>query len=204
MNNKNMGLSDYWIPAKEHKRFRRLYFTFDKIFVIRAPNDGMKMYLTVGIVVLFLLLSAYFNQSVIVSGVLYGIILGSICGTILIGFISIVIITIIMWSFDKKLKDLSSLDILKLNRDNYFINFSDISNIELNPLPKTFFKNEGELLIVAANGTYMLNIPSDYFGEIKNKIMKINEDIVKELKDHKKLKIKNPKEDVIKEQGTEP
>ncbi len=172
-NIKNFGFTDYWIAATELKKFRRLYFTTDKIYVIKAPSDRIKMYLAVGIVVLFLLLSAFINQGIIVSGLIFELCMVGICSSISGMFIVIVIITIKLLSIDNKLKKLSPSEILNLNKDNYFINYSDISNIEFKPLPKTFLKKEGELLIVTAYGTHKLIIPDEYFEEIKDKIKKI-------------------------------
>jgi hypothetical protein len=170
---KSLGFKGSFIPAKELKKFRRLYFTFDKIFVIKAINERIKIYLTVSIVALFLFLSSFFIQTVIISGFLWGVILTSLCGSISAIFIAIVIITIRLWSQDKKLKSLSPSEILNLDKDNYFINYSDISNIEFNRLPKTFFKNEGELLIVTASGTHKYIISDEYFELIKDEIEKI-------------------------------
>lgn len=191
-NNDKLRFTEYWIASKEHKKFRRLYFTTNKIFVIKAPTDRIKMYLAVGIVVLFLLLSAFINQNVIVSGFLFGFLLGSICGSIIIGLIGIVIITILVWSFDNKLKNLSPSESLNLNKNNYSINYSDISNIELNPLPRTFFRKEGELLIETTYGTHKLIISDVYFEEIEDKIKEIRDYIPEETNNRKKLKLKSP------------
>ena len=122
-NIKDLGFTDYWIAATELKKYRRLYFTSEKVYVIKAPSDRIKMYLAVGIVVLFLLLSAFINQTVIISGFLWGLILTAVCGSISGMFIVIVIITIKLLSIDNKLKKLSPSEILNLNKDNYFINY---------------------------------------------------------------------------------
>jgi hypothetical protein len=172
-NIKNMDFTDYYIAAKELKKFRRVYFTSDQIYVMKAPNDRIKIYFTVGIVALFLFLSAFFNQSVIISGLLWGVILTALCGSISGIFIIILFITIRLWSFDNKLKNSNPSEILNLDKDNYTINYNDIKNIEFNPLPKSFFKKEGELLIGTTHNLYKLTISDEHFEEIKDKIKKI-------------------------------
>jgi hypothetical protein len=167
---KNLGFTEPFIPAKELKKFRRLYFTSDEIYVIKAINERIKIYLTVFIVALFLFLSSFFVQSVIVKGFLWGVLLISLCGSISTIFVAIVLVTIRLWSQENKLKNLSSSEILKMDKDNFFIDYSDISNIEFNRLPKTIFKNEGELIIVSSHGTYKYIISIEYFEALKNEI----------------------------------
>ena len=191
-NIESLGYTGYWIPAVEHKKFRRIYFTLDSIYVIKTLNDRLRLYLTVSIVAIFLFLSGFFSQSVIISGFLWGLVLSILCGGIVGTFVVIVIITLQLWSIENKLNNLSPHEILNLDKDNYLIKYADISNIETKPLPRSLFKNEGELLIVAASGTYKLFVSQDYFQEIEEKSRKIKEYIPKRPKARKKLKLKDP------------
>jgi hypothetical protein len=166
-------IMDEWIPATERRVFRRLYFTTERLYVIKAPNDRIKFYLAVEIVVMFLLLSAFFNQSVRISGIMFGVILSFLCGTIIGGLFLVVLITIMVWSMDNKIKNLSPKEILKLKRENYFINYADISKIEFNILPKDFFRKNGELIVVTTKGTHRFIVQDLNFEEVKGKIKKI-------------------------------
>jgi hypothetical protein len=190
---------DEWIPAKELRIFRRLYFSRDRLYVIKAPNDRVKFYLTVEIVVLFLVLGALINDNVRLSGFVFGAFIGVICGNIIVGLVFIVLITILVWSLDNKVKNRPPQEILALDGSNYPIDYSDISKIEFNILPKEFLRKNGEITIVTSQGTHILIIQDLYFHDIQRKVQKIKERMQIHSKNRKKLTLKKEKQNISEE-----
>ena len=194
MNNTAAGQREeqyHWIKANDLKFLRRLYFTDDRLIVIRAIHSMYVVMIPVLIIILIALNFVNFTEFDFLTGLLFIGLFGGLGG--LLGG---VIQKISKMTFENKLKGLSPDEMLKIDKKNYVLDYSDISNIWVKYDPITLGKRNAELHIESLNKKYRFIIFAKFAKETVEKVEEINRPAAKKRKN---LKLKTPIDHVIEE-----
>jgi hypothetical protein len=196
MNNDTAGQLEeqhLWIEANDLKLLRRLYFMDNRLIVIRALHSVYIVMIPVIIIIMIALNFVTISEFDFLTGLLFIGIFGGLGG--LLGG---VIQKISKMTYENKLKGISPDEMLKIDKKNYVLNYSEISNIWVKFDPNTLGKRNAELLIDTIDKKYKFIIFAKFVRETVEKVEQLNRPATKK---RTKLKLKSPIDQDIEQQG---
>jgi hypothetical protein len=165
------------------------------MYVVNAFNRNIKFFIIVEVLLIcsltgYLVFPIFFKYG-FVGGFMISFILGGILGAL----ISIISQGVSLKIIKNKLNNMTPFVALSLDKDNYSINYTDLSIIDIKNNKKSFPFGKNELYLISAYGTYKYGISKKYVPEVKRIIEKIEIPKPKVSKQRKKLKLKTPQPD---------
>jgi hypothetical protein len=158
-----------WAEVLNIPSFRRVYFFKDKLVVVKTPQNFLYIFIPSITLITFVL--RFVEQWGL--GFPIEMFIAGTCGAVGAG-IGYGINIYKGRSFDKRINVLSPEQMVKLNKKNFMINHSDITNIRLKYNPETIEYRNAQLHIESTDKNYDLIIVAKYVKDIVINVEQIN------------------------------